>query len=134
MTNLEKKELEQRVELQIDNLKDILLHNKSNKDKDCIIRVYASRFRKILSDYYALNAIEVPGALENYATNYDYYILTKLTKDSTNSYKIVKIRTVEEKQGKCKECDCGKKTRYINPETSLCYYKEAIQNNYLTRI
>jgi hypothetical protein len=118
--------------LEISDLKSILQHSKANKNFEGILYVYPSRYRKILSDYYSLNAIEIEGMLDNYALNTDYYILSKLD-DNGNSYKVIKDKGIKEIKGKCENCDCGKK-RMLNPISGRCYYKESIETNYTTKI
>jgi hypothetical protein len=128
-----------RLEVNLADLKSILIHNKENKEGYFYCLVPPSRFRKILSDYWALKSIEIEGALDNYAQNYRSFVLYNLDKQSDkelgnqNSYLIVKDKSLEETKGKCSECDCNKK-RWINPKTGVCYYKEAIKENYLTKI
>lgn len=114
------------------DLKSILLFSRNLKDKKIICKVPYSRYLKILSDYWALNAINVEGSLENYASNYLYYYLTDLD-ETGNAFKILRIKTKEE-FSKCTNCDCKQKKRWINPQTKVCYYKEMIQNNYTTKI
>lgn len=101
-----------------------------------IMYVYPSRFRKILSDYFTMQGVYVEGALDNYATHYDFYILSQLDENG-NSYKIVKQEEKglkAEYKGKCVGCNCDRKKRMINPETNICYYREAIESNYTTKI
>lgn len=117
---------------QINDLKDILLHSKKHKNTEFEVKVYPSRFRKILSDYYSLNAIEVPNALDNYAQFYNDYILSEID-ETGNVYKIIKLKGDDEKRGRCEGCSCPKK-RWINPDTEECYYKEMTTNNYTTKI
>lgn len=123
---------DQRIQLAFDNLKDILIHSKANRNFHGKITVQPSRFRKILSDYYSLNAIQVEGILDNYATYYDYYTLKDLDKHG-NTYRIYKDQDVREVKSRCTDCNCGKR-RFINPDTGVCYYREAIENNYTTKI
>ncbi len=113
------------------DLKDLLLHNAEHDYGHFVVNVPKSRFRKILSDYWALKAIEIEGALDNYAENYKSYYLSNLN-GKHNSYKIVKTNE-EEKKGKCDNCNCDRK-RWINPRTGNCYYNEMIENNYTTKI
>lgn len=114
------------------DLKSILLYSKNLINKKIICMVPNSRYLKILSDYWALNAINVEGSLENYAQNYKYYYLTDL--DNTgNAFKILRVKS-KEQFSKCSNCDCGRKKRWINPQTQVCYYKEMVQNNYTTKI
>lgn len=70
--------------------------------------------------------------LDNYVFNTDFYILSKLDKNG-NTYKIMKDQGVKELKGKCENCDCGRK-RMLNPDSGKCYYKEAIESNYTTKI
>lgn len=114
------------------DLKSILIHNSEHEEGYFYIRVPPSRFRKILNDYWASKAIEVEGALDNYAQNYRSYMLYNL-RGKKNNYLIIKDKQVEEVKGKCSECNCEKR-RWINPETGVCYYKEALKENYLTVI
>jgi hypothetical protein len=113
------------------DLKGILLHNAEREGGHYYIEVPKSRFRKILSDYWALLSIEIEGALDNYAENYKSYYLSNLN-GKTNSYKIIKTKEVE-KKGSCEECNCSKK-RWINPRTGICYYNEMISKDYTTKI
>ncbi len=52
--------------------------------------------------------------------------------DRGNSYKIVKTNEAE-KKGQCEGCTCMRK-RWLNPRSGRCYYREAIENNYLTKM
>jgi hypothetical protein len=119
------------MQLEINNLKDILLHSRNNKDVTIEMIVPPSRYAKILSDYWTRYAINVDG-LDLLYRQYDYYILTDLD-SNRNAYKIIKDRKVKEEKSKCANCDC-KFQRFINPETNVCYYKEAISKNYLVKI
>lgn len=123
---------ENRTILETNNLKEILQHSKANKNFDAVIIVYPSRYRKILSDYYSLNAIEVEGLLDNYAMNTPFYILSQLD-GNNNTYKIIKDKGIQEVKGKCPTCNCNRK-RLLNPDTGDCYYNEAINTNYTTKI
>lgn len=118
--------------MEINNLKEILQHSKANRNVDAIIYVYPSRYRKIISDYYSLNAVQVEGIIDNYAMNTDFYLLSLLDANN-NTYKIVKDKVIKEVKGKCNNCSCGRK-RMINPDTNICYYREAVENNYTTKI
>lgn len=114
----------------LNNLKDILIHSKNNKDIYVEISVLGSRWRKIINDYYTRNGIFVG---ETMYDKYDYFILSNLD-ENNNIYKIIKlVNEKDEIKNKCIKCDCNNK-RYINPETGVCFYKEAVENNYLTKI
>jgi hypothetical protein len=126
------KVIAQRLELQFDNLKDILIHSKAHKNFDAYIIVAPTRFRKILSDYISRNALSVEGMLDNYSEHYDHFTFNDLDKNN-NSYRIIKNSEIKEVKSKCVDCDCGRK-RYLNPNTNVCYYREAVNKNYTTKI
>lgn len=133
-----------RIELQFNTLKELIQHSNINKNFHGIIIVTKSRFRKILSDYYSLHAIEVEGSLDNNVDQYRDFILTELDTidkderkhnnhvDRGNSYKVVRSN-IPEKKGNCLNCTC-KKRRWLNPETGDCYYNEMIKDNYTTKL
>jgi len=120
-----------RLELKFNNFKDILLHNSENNNFHAIIKVPPSRFVNILSYYFIESGVYIDNIANNYADNYTSFILSKL-REKDNTYMIVKLDVIETKSN-CTDCDCNKK-RYINPETNKCYYREAIENNYTTKI
>lgn len=114
------------------DLKAILLHSKKHKNERVIVKVSTSRFLSIAKAYYAMCAINIEGKFENYAGKYSNYKLSGL--DSNNNvYKVVRIKS-SEIQGKCLDCNCKMKKRWINPVTSVCYYKEMINKDYTTKI
>lgn len=117
---------------ELQDLKAILLHSRDTKNKLVIIEVPTSRYLKILSDYWALNAINVEGLLETYAERYDFYVLKNLDKND-NKYKILRKHNIRDIKGKCNECDCSHK-RFINPNSGICYYREMHRDNYTTKI
>lgn len=119
------------VENELQDLKAIMLHSRDSKDKLVLIKVPHSRYLKILSDYWALRSINVEGLIDLYADKYTYYVLTGLD-DNGNKYKIQR-NVARDYKGKCEGCDCHK-SRYINPLTKICYYKEMISENYTTKI
>lgn len=120
------------LELKPSNLKDILLYSLNYKNLEVSINVYPSRFRKILSDYYTYNGITIEGLIDRYSKDYDFYILSNLDKNN-NTFKIIKVNEDAEFYGKCENCKCNKK-RWVDKETSQCFYKEMITNNYTTKI
>lgn len=119
------------MQLQINNLKDILLHSRDNKDQFIELILPPSRYMKILNDYWVKNGINVDG-LDNLYKMYDYYVLSELDNNG-NSYKIIKDRNVKEEKSRCASCNCSI-SRFINPDTKICYYKEAVSTNYLVKI
>lgn len=131
--------MEQQLELQepiiredLFDLKAILLDSKTRINSRIVCKVPNSRYAAILSSYWAMYAINVDGAMENYLENTSYFKLIDLDNNG-NVYKIVRMRKVTELKAKCSNCDCGSK-RWINNKTGSCYYKEMITNNYTTKI
>jgi len=122
---------QERLLLDVMDLKEILLHNAEHEDTDVVINVPFTRFKKILSDYKTSRGIYIEGAIENYAENYKSFVLSQLN-GKNNTYKIVKTKEAEV-QGKCNGCNCTKR-RWINPRTGVCYYQEMITKNYTTVI
>lgn len=137
--SLEKK-LSNRQLLDVYDLKSIILHSLYNKKTIMYLNVSPSRFKKILSDYRALNALDSDD-LDEICKKYDYFTLRSrdLHDENENEYFILKDRSYNEFRGKCINCNCegqqiDKKERWINGITKLCFYKEMLNNNYTTKV
>lgn len=118
-------------------MKQILQHNEQNWRGQYELIVPPSRYRKIFSDYLAMTANTVENLLDT-CMKYKFFIITLPKEDAKlddfNSYKIIKGDSKGEYQGNCENCTCGMKKRWINKEAGICYYRIAIENNYLTKI
>jgi len=117
-------------------LKDIILHSRANTNKEIIITVQLSRFRKILSDIRCLNGLYVDGFIDRVCKEYDFFSFysNDIGDKNNNLYTIIKDYSVDEQQGRCKGCTCGEDERWINSKTGMCFYMEDITNNYTTKI
>jgi hypothetical protein len=114
-----------------------MIHSRTNKNVDVIIKVQPSRFRKILSDIRALNALEVDGFIDRMCKDYNYFSFTSfdIGDKNSNKYTVVKNYEVSDFVKKCRNCDChNKEGRSVNGKTGVCFYKEDIANNYTTEI
>ena len=114
-----------------------MIHSRKHKDVDLLIKVPPSRFRIILSNVLALNAIEVEGYLDRMCREYNYFTLSSqdIGDKNKNHYTVVKDYEKEDAQYKCANCDCENPTgRFINSETGVCYFKEYTTINYTTTI
>jgi len=123
--------------LEATHLKDIMIHSRKHHNADLVIRVQPSRFRIILSNILALNAIEVEGYLDRMCREYNYFIVSSedIGDHNNNRYTIVKTFEKEDAQYKCSQCDCGEPNgRFVNAETGVCFYKEYMTYNYTTTI
>jgi len=118
---------------EVNCLKDILLYSRSHYNEKVLVKVPRSRFLKILSDYWAINAINIEDGLEVYS-KYKSYILSNLD-DNGNIFKILRLsdKLELEVKGKCDNCNCGGK-RWIDKKTGNCYYNKMINENYTTKI
>ena len=114
-----------------------MIHSRKHKDSDLLIKVPPSRFRIILSNVLALNAIEVEGYLDRMCREYNYFTLSSedIGDHNKNRYTVVKDYEKEDAQYRCSNCDCEEPTgRFVNAETGICYYKEYLAYNYTTTI
>ena len=114
-----------------------MIHSRKHKDVDLLIKVQPSRFRKILSDIRALNALEVAGFIDMICSEYNFYSFTSndIGDHNNNHYTVVKDLEKEDAQYKCSGCDCDEPTgRFVNAETGVCFYKEYMSYNYTTTI
>lgn len=116
-------------------MKSILQHNEQNCKGHYELVVPPSRYRKIFSDYLAMTANTVEGLLDT-CMKYTFFILILPKEEDVdiNNYKIIKGNPLDEHQGKCENCTCGMKKRWINKAEGKCYYRIAIESNYLTKI
>lgn len=122
--------------LTVDHLRDykaILLDSKTRKNARVVCKVPTSRYAAILKSYYTINGIYIDKEIEDYRIKNTPYFILSVEDGNSNRYKILKQDKKEEPFGKCKECNCGNK-RAINGNSGLCYYKEMINNDYLTKI
>lgn len=72
---------------------------------------------------------------------YKFYVLTldsgndKKGNPTNNTFKIVRDKTLfVEYQGKCEGCNCDMKKRWIKSSENKCYYRIAIESNYMTKL
>jgi len=137
--------LENKLLVEGNHLKDIILHSLYNKNTECYLMVSPSRFAKILSDYYSLNAITPLQDVNTLANMYKYYSFTSkdIGHESNNHYTIIKDKNLFEYVGRCSDCDCkghqireiaGEEGRWIDGKTKECYFREMIKTNYTTKV
>lgn len=121
--------------LEFNNLKDILLHSKNNKDTEVECTVQPSRFRSILAQVKSFNGNADEEYIDMLNNRYSYFKFNSIEigDSNNNTYTIIKDLTVNEKKRKCSECDCGNK-RFVNEKTGICFYKELTTTNYTTKI
>lgn len=112
--------------------KAILLDSKTRKNARVVCKVPTSRYAAILKSYYTINGIYIDKEIEDYRIKNTSYYIISVDDGNSNRYKILKQDKKEEVFGKCKECNCG--TRRMIGKSGLCYYKEMINNDYLTKI
>jgi hypothetical protein len=117
----------------LQNYKAILLDSKSRKNAKVVCKVPLSRYASILRNYYTINGVYIYKEIEDYQIKNTPYFILSVDDGNENRYKIMKNAKMEESEGHCKDCDCSNK-RMINGKTGLCYYKEMINDSYLTKI